>query len=111
MTSRLRQDSDKQTGMLDDFEDFFNKGKSRFSYNTGETKTSATFPVLPQNTLMLTESHGEFSDLPSIFRLRALRYQPNETKKLQSLAMRTKEAHINKDESNRRFKEVQSNVD
>ena len=53
----------------------------------------------PQNTLMLTESHGEFSDLPSIFRLRALRYQPNETKKLQSLAMRTKEAHINKDES------------
>ena len=28
----------------------------------------------PQNTLMLTESRGEFSDLHSIFRLRALRY-------------------------------------
>ena len=27
-----------------------------------------------QNTLMLTESRGEFSDLHSIFRLRALRY-------------------------------------
>ena len=28
----------------------------------------------PQNTLMLTESRGEFSDLHSIFKLRALRY-------------------------------------
>ena len=28
----------------------------------------------PQNTLMLTESRGEFSDLYSIFRLLALRY-------------------------------------
>ena len=28
----------------------------------------------PQNTLMLTESRGEFSDLHSIFRLHALRY-------------------------------------
>ena len=28
----------------------------------------------PQNTLLLTESRGEFSDLYSIFRLRALRY-------------------------------------
>ena len=28
----------------------------------------------PQNTLMLTESRGEFSDLHSIFTLRALRY-------------------------------------
>ena len=27
-----------------------------------------------QNTLMLTESHGKFSDLHSIFRLCALRY-------------------------------------
>ena len=27
-----------------------------------------------QNTLMLTESRGEFSDLHSIFRLRTLRY-------------------------------------
>ena len=29
---------------------------------------------VPQNTLMLTESRGEFIDLHSIFRLRALRY-------------------------------------
>ena len=29
---------------------------------------------LVQNTLMFTESPGEFSDLHSIFRLRALRY-------------------------------------
>ena len=28
----------------------------------------------PQNTLMLTESGGEFSDLHSIFRLRALHF-------------------------------------
>ena len=28
----------------------------------------------PQNKLMSTESRGEFSDLHSIFRLRALRY-------------------------------------
>ena len=28
----------------------------------------------PQNTLMLTESRREFSDLHSIFRLRVLRY-------------------------------------
>ena len=28
----------------------------------------------PQNSLTLTESSGEFSDLHSIFRLRALRY-------------------------------------
>ena len=36
-----------------------------------------TFPVFPQNTLMLlllTESRGEVSDLHSIFRRRALRY-------------------------------------
>ena len=46
MTSWLRQDSDKQTGMVDDFEDFF-KGKSRCSYNTRETKPSPTFPVFP----------------------------------------------------------------
>ena len=29
---------------------------------------------LVQNTLMFTDSRGEFSDLHSIFRLRALRY-------------------------------------
>ena len=32
------------------------------------------FLYSPQNTLMLTEFRGEFSDLHSIFRLRALRY-------------------------------------
>ena len=42
MTSSLRQDSDKQTGMVDDFEDFC-KGKSWCSSNTCETKTSPTF--------------------------------------------------------------------
>ena len=40
-----------------------------------ETKTSPTFSVFPQNTLILTESRVEFSNLHSIFRLRALRYQ------------------------------------
>ena len=30
----------------------------------------------PQNSLTMTESSGEFSDLYSIFRLRALRYRP-----------------------------------
>ena len=44
--SWFRQDSDKQTGMVDDFEDFF-KGKSRCSWNTCETKTSTTFPEFP----------------------------------------------------------------
>ena len=34
----------------------------------------------PQNTLMLTEYRGEFSDLHSIFRLRALRYSLLPTK-------------------------------
>ena len=33
----------------------------------------------PQNTLLLTESRGEFSDLYSIFRLRALRYLEPDT--------------------------------
>ena len=32
----------------------------------------------PHNTLMLTESRGEFSDLHSNFRLRALRYSAAE---------------------------------
>ena len=68
MTSRLRQDSDKQTRMVDDFEDVV-KGKS-----TCETKTSSTFLVFSSEQLMLTESRLEFSDLHSIFRLRALRY-------------------------------------
>ena len=64
-----QQDSDKQTGMVDDFEDFF-KGKK----NTCEAKTSPTFPVFLSEHAMLTASRREFSDLHSIFRLCALRY-------------------------------------
>ena len=37
-------------------------------------KRRLNFLYFPQNTLMLTESCGKFSDLHSIFRLRALRY-------------------------------------
>ena len=39
-----------------------------------EQKHRLNFLYFPQNTLMLTESREEFSDLDSIFRLRALRY-------------------------------------
>ena len=39
-----------------------------------ELKHRLNFLYFPQNTLMLTESREEFSDLHSIFRLRALRY-------------------------------------
>ena len=39
-----------------------------------EQKHRLHFLYFPQNTLMLTESREEFSDLHSIFRLRALRY-------------------------------------
>ena len=38
-----------------------------------EPKLRLNFLYFPQNTLMLTESREEFSDLHSIFRLRALR--------------------------------------
>ena len=41
-----------------------------------EQKHRLNFLYFPQNTLMLTESREEFSDLHSIFRLRALRYSP-----------------------------------
>ena len=51
----------KQTGMVDDFEDFF-KAKSLCSC---ETKPSPTL-YFSQNTPMLTESRGEFGDLHSI---------------------------------------------
>ena len=43
-----------------------------------EQKHRLNFLYSPQNTLMLTESREEFSDLHSIFRLRALRYYPGE---------------------------------
>ena len=39
-----------------------------------EQKHRLNFLYFPQNTLMLTECREEFSDLHSIFRLRALRY-------------------------------------
>ena len=39
-----------------------------------EQKHRLNFLYFPQNTLMLTESREELSDLHSIFRLRALRY-------------------------------------
>ena len=39
-----------------------------------EQKHRLNFLYFPQNTLMLTESREEFSDLHSILRLRALRY-------------------------------------
>ena len=39
-----------------------------------EQKHRLNFLYFPQNTLMLTESREEFSDVHSIFRLRALRY-------------------------------------
>ena len=44
-----------------------------------EQKHRLNFLYFPQNTLMLTESREEFSDLHSIFRLRALRYSRTET--------------------------------
>ena len=42
-----------------------------------EQKHRLNFLYFPQNTLMLTESREEFSDLHSIFRLRALRLRNN----------------------------------
>ena len=75
--ARLR--SDKQTGMVDDFEDF-SKGKSWCSKKTlVKQKLTLHSLYFPQNTLLLTESRGEFSDLYSIFRLRALRYLEPDT--------------------------------
>ena len=44
--SKRASDSDKQTGMVDDFEDFL-QGKSRCSQNTCETKPSPTLSVFP----------------------------------------------------------------
>ena len=61
--------------MVDDFEDFF-KGKSRCSLKTlMKRKFRLHSLYASQNSLTLTESSVEFSDLHSIFRLRALRYR------------------------------------
>ena len=65
-----RHDSDKQTGIANDFEDFFKGQKAVFLKHFWHENSL----YFPQNTLVLTESCGEFSDLHSIFRLRALRY-------------------------------------
>ena len=46
-----------------------------------EQKHRLNFLYFPQNTLMLTESREEFSDLHSVFRLRALRYLKNTFKR------------------------------
>ena len=67
----MTQDSDKQTGMVDDFEDFF-QGKSGVPKTLVKQKLRLHSPYSPQNTLMLTESRGKVCDLHSIFRLRAL---------------------------------------
>ena len=42
---------------------------------------------LPQNTVMLTESRGEFTDLHSIFRHRALRYCNEISEKCDNMAL------------------------
>ena len=68
VTSRLRQDSYEQTGMVDDFK------ISGIPKTLVKRKTRLHSLYFPQNTLVLTESRGEFHDLHSIFRLRALRY-------------------------------------
>ena len=62
--------------MVDDFEDFF-KGKSCVPKTL--VKQKLRLNSLYFHTLMLTESRGEFSDLHSIFRRRALRYYLFET--------------------------------
>ena len=49
-----------------------------------EQKHRLNFLYFPQNTLMLTESREEFSDLHSIFRLRALRYSSKQAKEFYS---------------------------
>ena len=53
----MTQDSDKQTGMVDDFEDFF-QGKSGVPKTLVKQKLRLHSLYSPQNTLMLTESRG-----------------------------------------------------
>ena len=66
--TRLRQ----TTGMVDDFEDFIKgKGVPKTLVKQNLRLHSLYFP---QDSLTLTESSEEFSDLHSIFRLRAIRY-------------------------------------
>ena len=58
--------------MMDDFENFF-KGKAGVPKTLVKRNLRLHSLCFPQNTLMLTESRGEFSDLHSISRPRALR--------------------------------------
>ena len=57
-----QQDTEKQTGM------------ASVPKTLVKRKLRLHTLYFPRNTLMLTESRGEFSDLHSIFGLRALRY-------------------------------------
>ena len=50
------------------------RAKAGFPQTLVKRKLRLHSMYFPQNTLMLTVSRGEFSDLHSIFRLRALRY-------------------------------------
>ena len=67
--------------MVDDFEDFF-KGKAGVPKTLVKPKPRLHSLYFPQNTFMLTESRGEFSDLHSIFSLRALRFERSNILKL-----------------------------
>ena len=53
--------------------------KAGVSKTLVKRKLRLHFLYFPQNTLFLTKSSGEFSDLHSIFKLRALRYSFNNT--------------------------------
>ena len=60
-------------GMVDDFEDSL-RAKAGVLTTPLKRKLRLHSLYFPQNKLVSTESRGEFSDLHSIFRLRALRY-------------------------------------
>ena len=59
--------------MVDDFEDFL-RTKDGVPKTPVKRKLRLHPLNVPQNTLMLTESRGEFSGLHSILTLHALRY-------------------------------------
>ena len=60
--------------MGDDFENFFKGTKAGVTKTLVKQKLLLYSLYFPENTLMFTESFGEFSDLHSIFGLRAFRY-------------------------------------
>ena len=55
------------------------RAKAVVSKTLVKRKLRLHFLYFPQNTLLWTESSGEFSDLHSIFKLSALRYSFNNT--------------------------------